>query len=123
MSCMYNGAFKSFVTAKTGHRFAKLVPLGITTSLLVTMINLDASASSTFVGHDSSSLSTAMLMKLANETGNREYSGFIRRHWPLKPTTTTTFSSGANPPTTTSTSPPTTTTTSAPTTTTTSPPT
>ena len=120
---MYNGAFKSFVTAKTGHRFAKLVTLGITTSLLVTMINLDASASSTFVGHDSSSLSTAMLMKLANETGNREYSGVIRRHWPLKPTTTTTFSSGGNPPTTTSTSPPTTTTTSAPTTTTTSPPT
>jgi hypothetical protein len=126
---MYNGAFKSFVTAKTGHRFAKLVTLGITTSLLVTMINLDASASSTFSGRNSSSLSTAILMKLDNQSGNREYSGVMRRHWPLKPTTTTTTvpsagTSGGNPPTTTTTtSSPTTTTTSPPTTTTTSPPT
>jgi hypothetical protein len=126
MYCMYNGAFKSFFTAKTAHRFSKLVTLGVSTSLLVVMVNLDASASSNFVGRDASSLSTAMLMKLANQSGNREYSGVMRRHWPLKPTsaTTTTLlsrgSGGGNPPTTTTTSPPTTTTTSPPTTTTTS---
>jgi hypothetical protein len=132
MYFMHNGTLKRFFLAQTAHRSSKLVTLGVVTSLLIAMVNIDASASTTFVGPNANTVSTAMLMKLANETGNRTFSG-VRRHWP-KPTvtTTTTFASiGFLPPTTstttttsptsptsstttTTTAPPTTTTTSAP---------
>jgi hypothetical protein len=136
MYCMYMGSIKKFFSTTTAHRTPKLVTLGVTASLLVAMINIDASASTSFVGRGPNTFSTAILMKLANQTGNREFSGVMRRHWPVKtspsPTTTTPPSSGAShggtPPATTTTTttattsttglPSATTTTGAPTTTT-----
>jgi hypothetical protein len=90
MYSMYTGTIKDFFSAKTAHRFPKLVTLGVATSLLVSMVTIDASASSAYVGRNANSPSIAILMKLANENGNRVYSGVMKRHKPINGTTTTT---------------------------------
>jgi hypothetical protein len=118
------GSLKHLFLSNTAR---KLMTLGVTTSMLVAMVSLDASASS-FSGRNSSSLSTATLIKLAKETANREHSGVVRRHRPLQTGTTTTTApvaaggGGGASATSTSTSTSTSTTTSSPTTTTTAAP-
>jgi hypothetical protein len=140
---MYNGAVQKFFFAKTTHRVPKFLTLAASASLLLAMVNIDASASTTS-GRNPTQLTTEMLMKVANEQGNREYSGVVKRWSPIKkhPTTTTTSptkstpsggSGGGTAPTTTTTTIPVTTsattttipttTTTLPTTTTTTPPT
>jgi glycosyl hydrolase family 26 len=126
---MYNGAVQNFFFAKTAHRVPKFLTLAASASLLLAMVNIDASASTTS-GRNPTQLTTEMLMKVANQQGNREYSGVVKRWSPVKkhPTTTTTSptrstpSGGGTPPTTTTTTIPVTTsatTTTIPTTTTT----
>jgi len=142
---MYNGAVQKFFFAKTTHRVPKFLTLAASASLLLAMVNIDASAS-TASGRNPTQLTTAMLMKVANQQGNREYSGVMKRRFPIRthPTTTTSpiettpsGGGGGTPPTTTTTTipvttpattttttiPTTTTTTTLPTTTTTRPPT
>src|ERR1700735_128856 len=89
MGCMFKGSFQKFFFAKTVHRIPKLVTLGVATSLLVAMVNLDASASS-LAGGNANTLSTAALIKLAAGTAKHEHSGVIRRHFPVKSTSPTT---------------------------------
>ena len=42
---MYKGTFKNFLLAKTTHRLPKVITLGVATSLLLSMVTFDASAS------------------------------------------------------------------------------
>ncbi len=126
---MYKGPLKNFFLAKTTHRFPKLVTLGVATSLLVSMVAIDASASPRIV-RNPNSVGAAFIMKVANETNNRQFSHPVRRRPPVKTTSTTVSGSstptslgggngGASSPTssTTTTAAPTTSTTASPTTT------
>src|ERR1700722_6810633 len=116
MDPMYNGAVQNFFFAKTAHRVPKFLTLAASASLLLAMVNIDASASTTS-GRNPTQLTTEMLMKVANQQGNREYSGVVKRWSPVKkhPTTTktrpprSTPSGGGTPPTTTTTTIPVTT--------------
>jgi Glycosyl hydrolase family 26 len=128
---MHKGPLKNFFLAKTTHRFPKLVTLGVATSLLVSMVAIDASASPR-IARNPNSVGSAFVLKLANETNNRPFSHPVRRRPPVTTSTTVSGTStstsvgasngGASSPTTSS--PPTTSTTSAPpTVTTTAPPT
>jgi len=117
------GTLHQFFKGKSTHRIPKIMTLAVTSCLLVTMITLDASASSHHLAKASklssseSTLSTSHLSKLTGFAGHW--------HWALRgkpvknsePTTTTTVAA----PTTTTPTPPTTTS-AAPTTTTTNAP-
>jgi hypothetical protein len=94
---MFTGSLKKIIFAKTAHRLPKLITLGIATSLLVSMVTIDASATSARVGRNSNTLSTALLMKLANETGNREFSGVMKHRGPIKTTTGSTTTTTTPP--------------------------
>ena len=132
------GSFKEFSFVVPVRAPASQVPdaAGRTTSLLVVMVNLDASASASSIGSDSNPLSTANLTNVAKHAGDHNHSGVIRRHRPLHNapgSTTTTAPAGiggtssvtttpTTAPITTTSAPPATTTTSAPPATTTSAP-
>ena len=85
---MYKGTLKKFFLAKTTHRLPKLVTLAVSSSLLVAMVNIDAAASPR-IERNPNSVSTAILMKLANETNNRQFSHPVRRRPPVTTTSTT----------------------------------
>jgi hypothetical protein len=127
MYLMHMGSFKEFFVVPSAHRLRKFLTLGITTSLLVVMVNLDASASTSSLGRNSDSLSTAKLINVARHGGGHDHSGVIKRHRPLHnaPGSTTTSAPagfGGSPPATTTSAPPATTTSAPPATTTSAPP-
>ena len=141
---MYNGSLKNFFLAKTTHRIPKIVTLLVASGALMAMVSIDASASA-FGGRDSNSVRSAVVLTLASDTNNSQFTGLVKR-WstissispttaPATPTPVATAGSGGGaaggsvsgggtaPSTTTTTGPSTTTTTAPPTTTTTAPPT
>jgi beta-mannanase len=149
---MDKGTLKNFFLAKTTHRIPKILTLAVSSSLLVALVNIDASASA--VGHDSSR--SAHLIQVTDRLKHWSTASSVTHFVPSNlrapvvssgagtttPTTTTTTpptapvvfptgfptaistSTATEPPPTTTTTPPSTTTTSPPaaTTTTTTPP-
>ena len=145
---MYKSSFKNFFLAKTTNRIPKILTLAISSCVLVALVGIDASASA-FGGRDSNSVRSDVVLTLASESSNSQFSGLVKR-WtttsavivpaaPITITTPTASGGGAGgggggggattttapstpttvPPATTTTVPPTTTTTVPPTTTTT----
>ena len=137
---MNKGTLSQFFKGNTTHRFPKIMTLAVTSCVLVTMITIDASASSFAQGDPSNR--TNLESTLTSTLSFSQLTGSAGRWHPWSPTTdptatssgaSSTTSSGAtttsaspqttttDPPTTTTTDPPTTTTTDSPTTTTTDP--
>jgi len=75
---MYKGSLKNFFLAKTTHRIPKILTLAISSSVLVAMVNIDASASA-FGGRDSSAVRTDVVLTLASESSNSQFSGLVKR--------------------------------------------
>jgi len=145
---MNKGSFKQFLRGNTAHRFPKIVTLAVTSSVLVAMIAVDASASSNgqgSTGQGSTASNSAYVTTTLTLGWSQPQLRELASHWqprhsafPLKPvklrtiTTVTTTTPPVTtttpaptvptlPPTTSTTTPATTTTTAPPTTTTTSP--
>jgi beta-glucanase (GH16 family) len=108
---MYRSPLKNFFLAKTTHRFPKLVTLAVSSSLLVALVNIDASAS-TIGSRVTHAVRSEFIRKLGSESGTHPYSGVVMRRPPVTTTSTATGGSGGGASTTTTTTPPTTTTTS-----------
>jgi Glycosyl hydrolase family 26 len=94
---MYKGSLQNFFLAKTAHRVPKILTLAISSAVLLAMVNIDASASA-FGGRDSNAVRTDVVLTLASESSNSQFSGLVKR-W-----TTVTTTSGTTSPTTATTS-------------------
>ena len=100
MYSMYNGSLKNFFLAKTTHRIPKVVTLLVASGALMAMVSIDASASA-FGGRDSNSVRSAVVLTLASDTNNSQFSGLVKRWSTISsispttaPTVTTTASTG-----------------------------
>ena len=114
MYYMYKGSLKNFFLAKTTHRIRKLLTLAVSASLLVTMVTIDASASA-LVSRKSNLVRAQLIMKVAGQSGDRQFSGRPNRWGTTTTTTPPTSTTTTTPPTsTTMTAPPTSTTTTTP---------
>jgi hypothetical protein len=123
---MNKGSFIQFVKGETAHRFPKVVALAVTSSVLVAMIAIDASASPRGIANSVAG-SSSQRSFLAGESSLVGLFGFGLHHNTPTTTTTTTATTpsggggGGSALVTTTTAPPATTTTAPPATTTTVP--
>lgn len=131
---MHKGSLNKFLKGNATNRIPKIATLAITTSVLLAMVNIDASAGNNRA--PATSPRSSVVLALESQSSNSQFSGLIRKWRPKQaPTTTTTTTPASNSPaggggggggtpsTTTTTDPPSTTTTTdpPPTTTTTDP--
>src|ERR1700677_4591337 len=97
---MYKGSLQNFFLAKTTHRIPKLITLALSCSVLVALVTIDASASA-FGGRDSNAVRTDVVLTLASESSNSQFSGLVKRWTTVStvvPTTTTTVTSTTTAP-------------------------
>src|SRR5665213_3324194 len=102
---MYKGPFKKFFLGRTTHLIPKIMTLAVSSTVLVAMINIDASASA-FGGGGSNSVRTSAVNTLTSEKSNSQFSGLVKRweQWagastvlsPAKPASTTTIVGGSS---------------------------
>ena len=101
---MYKPSLKSFFLAKTTHRVPKILALAASSAILVAMVNIDASASA-FGGRDSNTVRSDVVLTLASESSNSQFSGLVKR-WSAgssvittaTPTSTTSTVTAPTPP-------------------------
>jgi hypothetical protein len=77
---MTEGSFQNFIKGKTSHRIPKLATLAVTASVLVAMVNIDASSASGYAGRDSTAVREAVVLTLSTNSGNSQFSGLVK-HW------------------------------------------